>query len=1416
MTDTIELRRDFAKLRDQLAALITISKDGEGAAGGPDASDVHVPEPLGAKGKKLQERLKALHDRLDKARWPAGTPNSKGGQFAPKGQAGGTGAASQPHGLAGNTFHESGWPGSGQWSKPKEPPKGAKPHPQVNDKGEPVTINYPTKPSGPESWGDATKVATFVPGGDVPKALNGVPFRAWTPPADEGGWATVSGQNAKIEEDSFEPVKGKSVGTGVIVVEPDGRVWLTKPTNEFGGYQHTFPKGTLEPHLPMQANAIKEAYEETGLKVEITGVFGDFERTTSKARYYIARRTGGTPKDMGWESQALRLAPVSSLKNLLNMPVDKGIVDEIKAELEIGGSLHKAKSLAFRAKVLLAKAGAPKAPGKGAWAQQPRWPGGTPLGGQWKAYDADGMTMPPKLGSAANPAPGKKVAALYAAAKSGDVKVLQDYIAANQGKADAFSAAGGKVNTQAKWAAGVHQYAAELSGQLAAKPKAEASAAKVSGPEKLSAWKQTGSKPGGSNPGAIYDDGKGGSWLVKGNKQLVAGAVTQAVSDDRAKNEVLAAKLLAATGTGTVEMKLVDLEGKHGGGLGVAGQMLSGHKSFDPTNQAHLAAIQKDFAVHAWLANYDVLGMGFDNTVIKDGKAVNIDPGGAILFRAQGLPKDSFSAKADEWDSMRTTTTEQKGVFGKMTASQLQESAKALQAIDDATIKQLVDAHGPGDAAAKAKLADTLIARRDDILERAGLKNAPAAAAPAAPAPASEPAPAAAIAAAGQAKSMALLAAKGGAIAAGFSTTNHPTKGLLLAGNQEGMPKTYANKTQAEAAAAKLAAAGVKAQVIGLHPFMVQLTGVARDPGVAAPAHAAPAPAPAAAQSVAKPAIDKPSFNSGLKSDAYYGKTADKAAALHAAGDLAGLKAMANAQKNPGTWGGKTASSQKLVAYHAKLLADLEQKDAQATATQVQAAQAQIAKPARVAQAQAVAEAKQQAALPLPDFEKAKLPAGNVNAASHNGKVDKIAALAAAGDVKGLVSLGYGTNTYGKKQAQLANDALAAMGSELKVAAGQKPNTHPALTGGVPPAKADAALASVGAPALKPHKATKEPVDTSKLNTSGKSLPPVPAFGKSSKAWVNQQNVDLANQIKALFHAGNLDELRHLTYDKLDKDTGAVVGKAHISDHPAKDLQAFYGAAVAVMDEVVNPPRPLKQFSATKAGSLAEIAKAFPGKPFGTTVTKAKSNEKLGYWMALGKVSDPAQFMPPKLSHVSAADKAKAYEDYKSANKLTKAFINGIQASGSYNDLFRSGKKQDHAGNDLKEVAKAATAYAQTKPAGTVVNRWQHMPDEMIEKLFQAGPGTIYQDAGSACTSMSDTATSHFGPHRVRIVYAPGAKAVDSFGSGSFAGEQEITYLPGSRFMIQEIKKVPNDNKSYPSLKERVELVVLMLPPVDL
>ena len=205
-------------------------------------------------------------------------------------------------------------------------------HPKKDDYGDSVKIRNPHTPSPTEHWHDPEAHATTTPNHDgVPEELNGVPFKKHPTP---DSWKGVHGQGSFREPPLMTPRNGKKQSVGVAMIEKhhDGshRVWVVHPTNQFGGYHATLPKGTVEHGLNMHENALKEVHEESGLKAKLTGHLGDTERTTSVARYYTGERTGGHPSDMGWESQAVSLVPVKNLHKVLTHPSDASIVKELQ------------------------------------------------------------------------------------------------------------------------------------------------------------------------------------------------------------------------------------------------------------------------------------------------------------------------------------------------------------------------------------------------------------------------------------------------------------------------------------------------------------------------------------------------------------------------------------------------------------------------------------------------------------------------------------------------------------------------------------------------------------------------------------------------------------------------------------------------------------------------------------------------------------------------------------------------------------------------------------------------------------------------------------------------------------------------------------------------------------------------------
>jgi 8-oxo-dGTP pyrophosphatase MutT (NUDIX family) len=438
----------------------------------------------------------------------------------------------------------------------KMPQFGLTPTPGASHQFSPsAPFKMPPRKPMPKSEGDpagAGNVVAFEPGkGHGIKSLNGVEFQSFSPPDD---WASVEGQAEIDEPPMFELADGMRAASGCLIQEPDGRVWLMRPKNGYGGYDQTFPKGGMEEGLSPQANAIKEAWEETGLKVRITGFAGDHEGDTGVTRFYHAVREGGDPADAGEETEGVVLAPASKLGEMVNRKRDRDIVATLSS-------------------------------------------------GQEK----------PKL----KPADLKKV--------------------------------GGKM---------------------------------------------------GSNEGGTFEDKDGNRFYIKRPK-----------TKEHVENEMAAARLYQLAGVNTLTYREVE------GGNHVATELVK----LDKDNVSKLTPSErqeatKDFAIHAWLGNYDAAGTGGDNQGVVGGKVTTLDVGGSLRFRAQGAPKGAgWGPKVKEIDTMRgkdpsVHAPDAARLFGKMSESDLKASAQRVTTIPDAAIRKA--------AGSDTGLADTLIERKRDLAKR--------------------------------------------------------------------------------------------------------------------------------------------------------------------------------------------------------------------------------------------------------------------------------------------------------------------------------------------------------------------------------------------------------------------------------------------------------------------------------------------------------------------------------------------------------------------------------------------------------------------------------------------------------------------------------------------------------------------------
>ncbi|MDN3559132.1 NUDIX hydrolase [Vreelandella neptunia] len=218
-------------------------------------------------------------------------------------------------------------------------------HPCSDDAGQPVILLAPSTPTPLACWEDPKAIARVVPDGPLPAQLyglalvpcysgevapNGEPCEAANAtqaqaPHHGGGFLSHALKTPPL---TLSP--GKRAAAGAVVVEPDSRVWVIHPSNAFGGYRATFPKGKQESGQSLEQTAIKETFEEAGLLIALTRWLIDVPRSSTVCRYFLARRLGGSPADMGWESQAVSLVPIARLGEVLHHPNDQPLLEALR------------------------------------------------------------------------------------------------------------------------------------------------------------------------------------------------------------------------------------------------------------------------------------------------------------------------------------------------------------------------------------------------------------------------------------------------------------------------------------------------------------------------------------------------------------------------------------------------------------------------------------------------------------------------------------------------------------------------------------------------------------------------------------------------------------------------------------------------------------------------------------------------------------------------------------------------------------------------------------------------------------------------------------------------------------------------------------------------------------------------------
>lgn len=211
----------------------------------------------------------------------------------------------------------------------------------------------------------------------------------------------------------------------------------------------------------------------------------------------------------------------------------------------------------------------------------------------------------------------------------------------------------------------------------------------------------------GSNPGGLFQDtATGEKWYVKFPS-----------SPEIARNEALTAELYRLAGIDAPEYRLVTVNGRQG----IASRFVDGLQADKTALVKGAEGVAEGFGMDAWLANWDVVGLNFDNMLLNGARVMRVDTGGGLLYRAQGGAKGgAFGDKVTEIDSLRDprTNSQAAAVFGKLSAQQIEDGVRRVLRLSDDDIRKAVDTWGPLDAKAREQLTARLLARKADLWER--------------------------------------------------------------------------------------------------------------------------------------------------------------------------------------------------------------------------------------------------------------------------------------------------------------------------------------------------------------------------------------------------------------------------------------------------------------------------------------------------------------------------------------------------------------------------------------------------------------------------------------------------------------------------------------------------------------------------
>lgn len=128
--------------------------------------------------------------------------------------------------------------------------------------------------------------------------------------------------------------------------------------------------------------------------------------------------------------------------------------------------------------------------------------------------------------------------------------------------------------------------------------------------------------------------------------------------------------------------------------IGIATKGITGDLARNPSKLTGHKDINDGFFVDAFLANWDVMGLNFDNIILSGDSAYRIDPGGTLTFRAQGGRKGKFFGDdPSELDTFKNPqiSPQASKVFGNIQQEELKRAAGIFEKVSWTQIEHKIN-----------------------------------------------------------------------------------------------------------------------------------------------------------------------------------------------------------------------------------------------------------------------------------------------------------------------------------------------------------------------------------------------------------------------------------------------------------------------------------------------------------------------------------------------------------------------------------------------------------------------------------------------------------------------------------------------------------------------------------------------------